>query len=96
MSQLLRATLSFHKPEDIYTYLENKVGALAMVIKKGQAIISFKSPEHSVLALSKHSRGMVNGFPLNLSVYDESAPLVAAAEPIVSTVEATKPKDELV
>lgn len=68
---MIKAPLTYHSPEHIYSYLLNSVGPLYMLIKNGGVIITFANPEHTQKALDAHSNANLAGFPLKLTPYYE-------------------------
>jgi len=68
---IIRTSLAIHSPETIYSFLEKSVGPLYMIVKNGQAIISFANEEHSKIALDKFAQSYIPNFPMKLEVYEE-------------------------
>jgi hypothetical protein len=68
---MIRAPLTFHTPEAIYSFLEREVGPLAMLLKKGQALITFQKMEHNGVALQKCRCTILQGHPLRLFEYKD-------------------------
>lgn len=68
---MIKASLQFHSPEDIYHFLKNNVGPLYMAIKQGHAFIHFLRTQDAQKALEKYRQGTLNHFPLQLSPYQE-------------------------
>ncbi len=90
---MIRIPLTFHSPEVAYEFLENKFGPLHMLVKKGQALITFEQPEINEAALHGPQKVfIVRGHPLRLFPYAdgdlEAPPPAPHAETSLTNMEA--------
>ncbi len=69
--KMFRAHITLHSPETIYEYLEKKIGPLHMLIKKGQALITFIRQEDNARASNELKDLIVKGHPLRIFPYVE-------------------------
>ena len=69
---MIRIPLTFHAPEVVYEYLENKFGPLNMLVKKGQALVTFDDLEtnETVIGLQR-GQAIVRGHPLRMFRYND-------------------------
>lgn len=68
---MIRAPLTFHTPEAIYLHLERGVGPLKILVKKGQALITFERAEDNAIALDRWKCTILLGQPLRLFEYKD-------------------------
>ena len=66
---MFRVPITIHSPEIIYEYLEKRLGPLHMLIKKGQALITFVKEEDNARAPFEIKDVILKGHPLRLFPY---------------------------
>ncbi len=67
--KMFRVPITIHSPEIIYEYLEKRLGPLHMLIKKGQALITFVKEEDNARAANEIKDVILKGHPLRLFPY---------------------------
>ena len=79
---MIIAPLTFHSPETISDFLELNVGTHNMLIKNGNAIVTFTTFEHNAIALRKYRMTVLNSHPLRLFEYRGEVDLYDLPEPM--------------
>ena len=67
---MIKASLIYHDPLDIYDHLKSEYGNLSMLIKGNMAILTFENA-HVIKIILDHPRKVIKGLPLTLKPFEE-------------------------
>lgn len=65
---MIKASLIYHDPLDIYDHLKSEYGNISMLIKGNMAILTFENAHVKKIILD-HPRKVIKGLPLTLKPF---------------------------
>jgi hypothetical protein len=77
---MIKASLAYHDPLDIYDSLKLEFGNMSMVIKGNFAILTFEN-NYVKKQILENPRRVIKGLPITLRSYEEEEPNTKISDP---------------